>query len=113
MWEHGGLSIWHNGIRTSSTSLFQDISPFVRIIREHFSLEPSMGILTIVLSLPTMRNAWHFPGKGKMKWTRSVEADGRSSRTDNSRGEFIFMKGMAQGSLRKKRGEQTGAAGET
>ena len=34
-------------------------------------------------------------------------------RMDNSRGDSTFMKGMSQGSLRKKRDEQTGGAVET
>src|SRR5262249_3633095 len=108
MWAHGGLSRWHNGIRTSSTSWCQDISPSGRISVERFNFALSMEISMIVVSNTTTLNAWHFPGKGQMKWTRSVDADGRSSRTGNFRGEFIFMKGMTQGSLRKKRDEQRG-----
>src|SRR6266446_10618103 len=100
MWEHGGLSRWSNGIRTSSTSLFQDISPSERIIWESFSLEPSMGISIIVSSPTRIQNVWNFPGKGRTKWTRSVDEGGRSLRLDNSRGEFIFMKAMTQDSLR-------------
>src|SRR6266446_2065050 len=108
MWEHGGLSRWSNGIRTSSTSLFQDISPSERIIWESFSLEPSMGISIIVSSPTRIQHVWNFPGKGKTKWTRSVDEGGRSLRMDNSKGESIFTKGMTQGLWQKKRDEQTG-----
>src|SRR5262245_41425203 len=101
MWEHGALLRWSNGIRTSSTSLFQAISPSERIIWESFSLEPCMEISIIVLSPTRRQNVWNFLGKGKTKWTQSVDADGRSWRTDSSRGDSISMKGMSQGSLRK------------
>ena len=66
-----------------------------------------MGTSIIVLRPTTMLSAWSFPGKGKTKWTRSVDEGGRSLRMDNSRGQFIFTKGMSQGSLRKKRDEET------
>src|SRR2546428_4219449 len=113
MWEHGGLARWHNGIRTSSTSWCQDISSFVRIMRDSFSLEPSMGILLIVLHLPTRRNVWNFPGKGKTKWTQCVDEDGRSSRTDNSKEESMFTKETTLASLWKKSDEQPEATVET
>ena len=63
-----------------------------------------MGISIIVLRPTRRRNAWSFPGKAKMKWTRSADADGRSLRTDNSRGDSIFTKGMSQGSTAEKEG---------
>src|SRR5215831_1771191 len=61
----------------------------------------------IVLSPTRIRNAWNFPGKGKTKWTQSVDAGGRSSRMDNSRGDSTFTKGMSQGLWHKKSDEQT------
>src|SRR5262249_8463649 len=106
-WAHGGLSRWSNGIRMTSTSWCQAISPSERIIWASFSLVPSMET-SIIVSNPTRRqHGWNFLGKGKTKWTRSVDEDGRSSRRDNSREDSIFTKGMSQGSQRKKRDEQT------
>src|SRR4030095_6380376 len=102
----GGLSRWNKGIKPPSTSWFQDTSPSERIIEASFNLELSMGIFIIASRLITIRSAWNLPGKGKMQWTRSVDADGRSLRTGNSRGEFIFMQRMTQGSLWKERDEQ-------
>src|SRR5262245_24555386 len=66
-----------------------------------------MGTLIIVSSPTRRQHVWNFPGKGKMKWTRCVGEGGRSSKTDNSRGESLLTKGMSQGSQRKKRDEQT------
>src|SRR5437899_1760487 len=73
----------------------------------------AMGTLIIVLSPTRRQNVWNFPGKGKTKWTQSVDADGRSLRMDNSRGDSIFMKGMSQGLWQKNRDEQTGATVKT
>src|SRR4029453_13911864 len=106
MWEHGGLSRWSNGIRTSSTSLSQDTSLSARIIWESFNLALSMGIWIIVLRPTRKQNVWNFPGKGRTKWTRSVDEGGRSLRTDNSRGDSTFTKGMSQGLGQKKSTEQ-------
>src|SRR5262249_34462988 len=106
-WAHGGLSRWSNGIRTTSTSLCQDISPSEKTTLESFSLAPSMGKSIIVLSLTRTQNVWNFPGKGKTKWTPSVDAGGRCSRTDNFMEDSTFTKGMSQGLWLKKRDEQT------
>jgi hypothetical protein len=73
---------------------------------ESFSLEPSMGISIIVLRPTRIQNAWNFPGKGRTKWTQSVGEGGRSLKTDNSKEDSTFTKGMSQGSLRKNRDEQ-------
>src|SRR5262249_40474 len=97
---------WSNRIRTISTSLCKAFSLSERIIWASFSLAPSMGNSFIVSSPTRRQHVWKFPGKGKLKWTPYVDEGGRSSKTDNSRGESILTKGMTQGSRRKKRDEQ-------
>ena len=53
----------------------------------------------------TERLAFSWEGEDEMDPVR--DEDGRSLRTDNSRGNSTFTKGMSQGLLRKKRAEST------